>query len=117
VTQRPRNPARILFLWLSLVTMLTCALGSFGSPVRASSGSAFNAFTSDVTLGPSRAAAPTKENRQATPTGGAGQASPASSLSLILAPAHSRGQPVQAGPFPLPAAVFTAGPLIGRGSP
>ena len=55
-----RHWIRSFALWLSLVVVLTCALGSFGSAVQASSGSAFNAFTSDVSLGPSRASEPEK---------------------------------------------------------
>ena len=74
-------------LWLSLAVVLTCALGSFGSPVQASSGSAFNAFTSDVTLGPSRASEPEKDRKAQTPgAGSAGQAKLLRAVNLLLVP-------------------------------
>src|SRR3954468_10373649 len=49
----PRHWANMLFLWLSLATVLVPAIGSSGSPLRLTEGSAFSAFTSDVSLGPS----------------------------------------------------------------
>lgn len=64
----PRNWANALFLWLSLATVLVPAIGSSGSPLRLTQGSAFSAFTSDVSLGPSRAAP--------IEAGGDGQTSP-----------------------------------------
>ena len=69
----PRNWANALFLWLSLATVLVPALASSGSPLRVTEGSAFSAFTSDVSLGPSRAA-PIEEDgsRQTAPGDGAG---------------------------------------------
>lgn len=82
-----RNRIRTLFAWLSLAIVLTCALGSFGSPARATSGSAFNAFTSDVAIGPSRAGAPEKARRELTPApGGAGQAKAILAALPALAP-------------------------------
>ena len=82
-----RHWLRSFALWLSLAVVLTCALGSFGSPVQASSGSAFNAFTSDVTLGPTRASEPAKERKEQTPgTGGAGQAKFVHAAAWLLAP-------------------------------
>jgi hypothetical protein len=60
-----------LFLWLSLAVVLAPALDPVGSPLREASGSAFNAFTSEVSLGPSRAAPPERERKfQAMPAGG-----------------------------------------------
>jgi hypothetical protein len=83
----PRNWGRRVFLWLSLTVVLTCALGSFGSAVQASSGSAFNAFTSDVSLGPERASVPEKARKeQAPPAGAAGQAKALRILVSLLAP-------------------------------
>ena len=82
-----RHWVRSFALWLSLAVVLTCALGSFGSAVQASSGSAFNDFTSDVSLGPSRASEPEKERReQAPPAGAAGQAKALPLLVALLAP-------------------------------
>lgn len=51
-----------LFLWLSLATILTHALLPLGSPLVRGSGSAFSAYTSEVSLG-SRSA-PAKAKRQ-----------------------------------------------------
>ena len=87
-----RHWLRSFALWLALAVVLTCALGSFGSPVRASNGSAFNAFTSDVSLGPSRASEPEKERKEQTPgTRSAGQAK------IVLA-ANLPRAPLPAGP-------------------
>lgn len=58
-----RHLATQLFARLSLALVLACAIGSFGSPARASHGSAFNAFTSDVSLGPARPVPPEKIKR------------------------------------------------------
>jgi len=95
-----RHRVQSFALWLSLAVVLTCALGSFGSPVQASSGSAFNAFTSDVTLGPSRASEPEKDRKEQTPgASGAGQAKFVAAPDLLLVPPQSR------------AAIFAALPL------
>lgn len=65
------------FLWLSLAVVLAPALDPVGSPLREVSGSAFNAFTSEVSLGPSRAAPPERERKyQAMPAGGSDRAAP-----------------------------------------
>ena len=63
MTLPTRHLATALFLRLSLAVVLACAIGSFGSPARASHGSAFNAFTSDVSLGPARPVPPEKIKR------------------------------------------------------
>jgi hypothetical protein len=63
MTLATRQLATAIFLRLSLAVVLACAIGSFGSPVRASQGSAFNAFTSDVSLGPGRPVTPEKARR------------------------------------------------------
>ena len=83
-----RHRVRTFALWLSLAVVLTCSLGSFGSPAEASSGSAFNAFTSDVSLGPVRAGEPEKQRREQTPPGGAGQAKalPATVVAFVPPP-------------------------------
>ena len=46
----------IATLWLALATILTHALLLTDSPMRRTSGSAFNPFTTEVALGPKRAA-------------------------------------------------------------
>jgi hypothetical protein len=67
----PHRSAFAFFLWLSLAIVLGPALDPVGSPLREVSGSAFNAFTSEVSLGPSRAAPPERDRKyQATPAGG-----------------------------------------------
>jgi hypothetical protein len=99
LTLGSRDRVRTLFLWLSLAIVLTCAIGSFGSPVRASSGSAFNAFTSDVAIGPSRAGAPEKARRELTaPSGGDGQAK--AILAALPAFALPARAPVRDNPAP-----------------
>lgn len=113
-----RHWFRTFALWLSLAIVLTCAIGSFGSPVRASSGSAFNAFTSDVAIGPKRAGAPEKDSSEQTPApGGSGQAKalPASLIALFppsLSASISGGIQPQVSVLPL-----TAGPVGARAPP
>lgn len=114
----PRLWVRNFSLWLSLAVVLTCAVGSFGSAVQASTGSAFNAFTSDVSLGPSRASDPEKERReQAQPAGSAGQAK---ALSLMVAletpPRPAALQPHAIASSTPPAAVM-AGAVGARAPP
>ena len=46
--------AFLAFIWLALATILAPALAPVGSALELSSGSAFNPFTSEVSLGPSR---------------------------------------------------------------
>lgn len=104
-------------LWLALAVVLTCALGSFGSPVQASTGSAFNAFTSDVTLGPSRASEPEKERKEQTPgAGGAGQAKILRAASLVVAPPPAGPALYFDLPYDRPTPV-TTGALGARGPP
>jgi hypothetical protein len=114
----PRHRVRSFALWLSLAVVLTCALGSFGSAVQASTGSAFNAFTIDVSLGPSRASEPEKERReQAPPAGAAGQdkALPAM-LSLLAPPQPAPVRPRPQAPLAPPVAVM-AGAVGARAPP
>jgi hypothetical protein len=104
-------------MWLSLAVVLTCALGSFGSPARATSGSAFNAFTSDVSLGPSRASEPEKERREQRPAAGsAGQAKMVPAAARLPAP-----PPIIAARYFVltsdPPAPATAGALGARAPP
>ena len=109
---------RTFALWLSLLVVLTCALGSFGSPVRASSGSAFNAFTSDVALGPSRAAMPEKGRKEQSPAaGGNGQAKALTAAPASLIPPSAFVVPSCLAPVPAPRATATAGPLGARAPP
>lgn len=108
---------RSFALWLSLGVVLTCALGSFGSPVQASSGSAFNAFTSDVTLGPSRASEPAKERKEQTPSAGsAGQAKVLRAADVLAAPPPARPALYFNLPFDRPALART-GALGARAPP
>jgi hypothetical protein len=119
LTLAPRNWLRTLFLWVALAVVLTCALGSFGSPVRASSGSAFNAFTSDVSLGPSRAAEPEKERREQTPPSGDGSGHAA----IVPAPAVTAAPPFPRAVRPVfrpsraPLSLATAGAVGARAPP
>lgn len=118
MTLASRYRLRTAFLWLALVVVLTCALGSFGSPVRASSGSAFNAFTSDVSLGPSRASEPEKQHReQAPPSGGSDQtkAAPAAVLIRALLPSGTLRPFFE--PDPAPPSLRTAGAIGARAPP
>lgn len=112
-----RHWVRSFALWLSLAVVLTCALGSFGSPVQASSGSAFNAFTSDVSLGPSSAAEPEEDRKQQSPgTGGAGQAKALRAATLLLLPPLLEPAAYFDLPFHRPTAV-TPGALGARAPP
>ena len=113
-----RDRVRTCFLWLSLAIVLTCAIGSFGSPVRASNGSAFNAFTSDVAIGPGRAGAPEKARRELTPApGGDGQ------VKAILAALPAFALPVRAplsghkDPPRTDSGIITAGAVGARAPP
>ncbi len=103
--------------WLSLVVVLTCALCSFGSPVRATTGSAFNAFTRDVAIG-SRAVRPEKHRREtAAPSGGAGQTlAPAASAVALVPPSAARDAAV-AEPAASLLPQVSAGPLGARAPP
>jgi len=118
---RARGWAYALFLWLSLATVLVPALGSSGSPLRITEGSAFSAFTSDVSLGPSRPAPIEQdETTQSVPGDGADgaivQAAAASSLSIpaIFRPAPGRGF---ADPPAPRLARIAAGPIGARAPP
>jgi hypothetical protein len=113
-----RHWVRTFSLWLSLAVVLTCAIGSFGSPVSASTGSAFNAFTSDVTLGPSRASEPEKASKEQTPaSGGTGQAGAILRASTALPAPPKPAAPVPSRLVPAPTPVVTTGPLGARAPP
>ena len=49
-----RHRTYLICFWLSLVTVFTHAVLPLGSPLARSAGSAFSAFTADVSLVPSR---------------------------------------------------------------
>jgi hypothetical protein len=53
----------VVFLWLSLGTAAVHAIVPLGSPLVPRSGSAFSAFTSDLSLGPQRGAQTEKAGR------------------------------------------------------
>jgi hypothetical protein len=117
----PRNWANALFLWLSLATVLVPAIGSSGSPLRLTEGSAFSAFTSDVSLGPSRAAPIEDEGTaQTAPGGGGGSASHVrfALAAPALGPAPALAAPGTAfdPPSPRPAR-FAAGAIGARAPP
>jgi hypothetical protein len=108
---------RSFALWLSLAVVLTCAVGSFGSPVQASSGSAFNAFTSDVSLGPVRASEPEKQRKEQRPAAGsAGQANTLRAASFLLSPPPADPDLYFDRSFDQPVLV-TTGPLGARAPP
>jgi len=73
---RPHGWTFAAFLYLSLATIFAHALVPSGSPLNRASGSAFDAFTWDVSLGPRRAAPPEKDKKGHNPwsdgSGGAG---------------------------------------------
>lgn len=118
MTAALRHRVRTFAHWLALAIVLTCALGSFGSPVRASSGSAFNAFTSDVAIGPSRAATPEKvRQEQVPPSGGAGEAKAASALSATLIPPSLAAAKAYAAPAATFVPTAFAGPVGARAPP
>ena len=62
MSQAARPPVNRLFLWLSLAVILTHALIPLGSPLVRGPGSAFSAYTGDVSLG-SRTAAKAKRQK------------------------------------------------------
>jgi hypothetical protein len=119
-----RNWAYAVFLWLSLATVLVPALGSSGSPLQPGEGSAFSAFTSDVSLGPSRAASlEQQESVQPTPGDGADgsafhaghdRALSTSGPALAL-PASGRG--FASLPPPRRSRIAAAGPIGARAPP
>ena len=83
--------------WLALAIVLAPALDPVGSPLVQTSGSAFNVFTSDVSLGPSRASAPERDRKvQTPPTGGSDDGAP--SLFAALLPSSTAPRPVLAAP-------------------
>ncbi len=113
-----RRWLRSFSLWLSLGVVLTCALCSFGSPVRASTGSAFNAFTRDVAIGPKRAGKPEKHRRQRpAPSGGAGQALLPAPAAIAFEPACVAIERALAAPAAILLPFVTAGPLGARAPP
>lgn len=96
-----------VFLWLSLGTAAVHAIVPLGSPLVARSGSAFSAFTSDLSLGPQRAAQPEKGARHHSlpdpgTDGGQGifasQAAAAAALQLS-ADSAAPPAPLAGGPF------------------
>ncbi len=115
VTLAPRNWAHVVFLWLSLATVLAPALIPFGSPLIVRSGSAFSAFTSDVSLGPKRAAEPERD-RKYQKAGGGPDGLHAYAGAALLTPSRLWQPPRLAAGAPFPA-VPDRGParLVARG--
>jgi len=91
LTIAPLNRAYAVFLWLSLAVVLVPALGWSGSPLTRTQGSAFNAFTSDVSLGPRRAAPPEKaDRRQSLSDGGSDGSGGYAQVALVPAPSPTQ---------------------------
>jgi hypothetical protein len=85
--QRPWFPAGF---WLALAIIFLHALTPSATPWRPTAGSAFNGFTRDVSLGPSRAAPPEKEQRirdRRDDRSGVHPAATATAALLLLSPA------------------------------
>ena len=90
MTLVPRRLTRLFFLWLALATVIGSALDPVvGSPLAESHGSAFNAFTSDVSLGPSRATAPERDRKYlGRPAPGSGQSGAAGTIAAATLPSR-----------------------------
>lgn len=116
--QASRGRAGIGFLWLSLAIIFAHALSPAGSRLLSSSGSAFNGFTSEVSLGPSRSSHPERDKTRKTEIakGDPGGNSAPAVLAAGLAPLPDQG-PVSSdfrpesgtgAPYPVPARSFRA---------
>jgi hypothetical protein len=104
-----RRWAYTAFLWLTLATIFSNALAPSGSPLRPGSGSAFNPFTTDVSLGPKRGLKPVKDRQeQVTSEGDDQPAGPA--VVTLAAFAVPVGSPSAGQPEPMPDAVHRARP-------
>ena len=108
-------------LWLALATVFALALDPYsGSAVHETPGSAFSFFTSDVSLGPSRAPAPEKMVRASIATDPAIDAHHQAALPAraILAPPPSmQAREVAILPGTSPPARFPRGILRARAPP
>jgi hypothetical protein len=83
-----------VFLWMSLATVLGHAVMPLGSPLAKSSGSAFSVSTSNVSLGPTRAAAAVKAKRQQRVPPGDGEATAAPWIAALPYPLYEASLPV-----------------------
>ena len=108
----PRRWAYTFFVWLTLATIFSNALAPSGSPLRPSSGSAFNPFTSDVSLGPNRGVKPVKERQpQVTSEGDDRPAAGPADVALALVPfAPSIGSRSAGQAVPMPDSTVRARP-------
>ena len=107
-----RRWAYTAFVWLTLATIFSNALAPSGSPLRPSSGSAFNPFTTDVSLGPNRGLKPVKDRQeQVTSEGDDGPAAGPAGAALALAafPLPTRS-PSAGQPEPMPDSIVRARP-------
>lgn len=114
---------RALALWLLLFSIFTHALVPIGSPLQRANGSAFSAFTSEVSLSPDRKAQ-ARQQRQLQDAGGEGsdggdpsgddlaRAAPAA-----LAPQLAQQSRFAAAPAAEPAAEGGAAAFDARGPP
>lgn len=74
-------------LWLALAIVFVHALAPTATPWQVRSGSAFNGFTRDVSLGPSRAAPPEKDKRSRERLeSGSGQSGAEATIAVKLSP-------------------------------
>ena len=113
----------LAFVWLALATILAPALAPVGSALETSSGSAFNPFTSEVSLGPSRSAPVAKA--KAVPFASAGKAggsgridAPATLAAAIAAPcAPDRVAANAISHTPVPAECLASGAFRARAPP
>lgn len=98
VIQASRGRANFGFLWLSLAIIFAHALSPAGSRLLVASGSAFNGFTSEVSLGPSRASAPERDRAREIAKGDPG-GSPAPAM-LPAGPVARPGHGPTGSAFP-----------------
>jgi hypothetical protein len=88
-----RRSGFLAILWLAVATVLINALAPTGSPLTRSAGSAFNPFTSDVSLGPKRGAVVKKATSFASLSAEGGRGDDGSAVAATVA--------TLASPFPL----------------
>jgi hypothetical protein len=80
-------------LWLALATVLALALDPFAPVSHETPGSAFSFFTSEVSLGPTRAPVPEKAPQVGAPTFGDGAAIAAAVLLIVRRAFFAAGAP------------------------
>jgi hypothetical protein len=103
-------------LWLAIATVLINALAPIGSPIARGEGSAFNPFTSDVSLGPKRGAVVRKAASFASLSvdDGPGDAGPVAGSVVPAALPFPFSPPLRETRIPAPAPVISGLPAAGR---